>query len=332
MPSCDLMDAVLKELIDKAKALALAGKSVDRSLLSSFLDLDPLSEESEYLGHAAREIARAVGNQGKVWTAIGVDYRPCSMNCEFCSFGEKWNLMSNTRELTDQEIVEDAINFVNQGASWVTLRTTEFFDLNRLCGIAKTIRENVLGDYGLVVNTGEFDLEMANKFADSGIDIVYHTLRLGEGTATPFKPQERVKTINAVRDSSMKLAYLVEPVGAEHTNDEILDVLDVGLSNHATLCGAMARVNIANTPFQGSQEIDEDRLAQIVAVTRIAGGINVPEICVHPPSQKALQWGANVLVVEKGAIPRSETNCCDAWKGFNIEDAKEMFKTAGYSI
>lgn len=48
--------------------------------------------------------------------------------------------------------------------------------------------------------------------------------------------------------------------------------------------------------------------------------------------KKQLQWGANVLVVEKGAIPRSETNCCDAWKGFNIEDAKEMFKTAGYSI
>ena len=326
------MDEVINKLIDDAKSATLAGKAVNRDALKKFLDLDPLSEETEYLGAAARDIARSIGNKGKVWSAIGVDYRPCTMNCEFCSFGEKWKLMNDSHELTDEEIIKNAIGFVNQGASWVTLRTTEFFDLNRLCNIAKKIRKEVAGDYGLVVNTGEFDLNMANKFAESGIDIVYHTLRLGEGKATPFDPKDRIRTINAVRDSPMKLAYLVEPLGPEHTSQEIMDVLSVALDNNAFLCGSMARVNIANTPFEGSKEVDEDRLAQVVAVTRIAGGINMPEICVHPPSEKALRYGANVMVVEKGAIPRSETECCDDWKGFRIEDAKKMFREAGYSI
>ncbi len=325
------MDQDVKQLIDEAKNAALAGRAVDNGALKTFLDLDPLSEETEYLGSAARDIAKAVGNRGKVWSAIGVDYRPCTMNCEFCSFGEKWKLMNDSHELSDEEIVRNAIGFVNQGASWVTLRTTEFFDLNRLCNIAKKIRSGVPGDYGLVVNTGEFDLNMANRFAECGIDIVYHTLRLGEGKATPFDPKDRIRTINAVRDSPMKLAYLVEPLGAEHTSQEILEVLQVALDNNASLCGSMARVNIANTPFEGSKEVDDDRIAQVVAVTRIAGGINVPEICVHPPSQKALRYGANVLVVEKGAIPRSETECCDDWKGFKVEDAKKMFREAGYS-
>ena len=46
----------------------------------------------------------------------------------------------------------------------------------------------------------------------SGIDVVYHSLRLGEGRTTCFRPEERKATLAAVRDSDLKLAHLVEPV------------------------------------------------------------------------------------------------------------------------
>ena len=62
----------------------------------------------------------------------------------------------------------------------------------------------------------------------SGIDVVYHSLRLGEGQTTCFRPEERKATLAAVRDSDLKLAHLVEPVGPEHTDDEIADVAHDG--------------------------------------------------------------------------------------------------------
>ena len=164
------------------------------------------------------------------------------------------------------------------------------------------VREAVPGNYGLVVNTGEFGPLEARAMIASGIDVVYHSLRLGEGQTTCFRPEERKATLAAVRDSDLKLAHLVEPVGPEHTDDEIADVLMAALSNGAALSGAMARINVKGTPFESHDPLPDLRLAQIVAITRICGGVNVPDICVHPPRKEALEWGANVVVVELSLI------------------------------
>ena len=110
-----------------------------------------------------------------------------------------------------------------------------------MCTLAKKVREAVPGNYGLVVNTGEFGPLEARAMIASGIDVVYHSLRLGEGRTTCFRPEERKATLSAVRDSDLELAHLVEPVGPEHTDDEIADVLMTALSNGAALSGAMAR-------------------------------------------------------------------------------------------
>ena len=150
------------------------------------------------------------------------------------------------------------------------------------------MREAVPGNYGLVVNTGEFGPLEARAMIASGIDVVYHSLRLGEGRTTCFRPEERKATLSAVRDSDLKLAHLVEPVGPEHTDDEIADVLMTALSNGAALSGAMARINVKGTPFESHAPLPDLRLAQIVAITRICGGVNVPDICVHPPARRRL--------------------------------------------
>lgn len=77
----------------------------------------------------------------------------------------------------------------------------------------------------------------------------------------------------------------------------------------AALSGAMARINVKGTPFESHAPLPDLRLAQIVAITRICGGVNVPDICVHPPRKEALEWGANVVVVETGAVPRNDAEC-----------------------
>ena len=70
---------------------------------------------------------------------------------------------------------------VRGGASWITLRTTEFYSTGRLAALARKIRAEVPGDYSLAVNTGELDAAKAELLCKAGVTGVYHTLRLGEG-------------------------------------------------------------------------------------------------------------------------------------------------------
>jgi biotin synthase len=320
-------------LIQKAKENALNGEELDRETIISLLELDPDSEEAEMLGKAAREVAEIVtGNKGSVWASIGVDYKNCAMNCDFCAFGKEWGIVKEESERSVIEVIELTRKFVSQGAKWVTLRTTQFYGFDRLIELIRKVRAAVPGDYQIVVNTGEFDEINAKALEDAGVQVVYHTVRLREGIDTKFKQEDRIATLDSVKKSQLNLAYLVEPVGIEHTNDEIADVFLIAMEHNATLSGAMARVPLPGTPLSKYSPVSERRLAQIVAVTRLAAGHHAPDICVHPPSQLAINWGANVVVVETGAIPRDTGNCDCEWQGFDMKAAVNYFENAGYRL
>lgn len=323
----------MKNKIDLAYNLALQGKSIDDNILIEFLELDCGSKEALYLGKKARELARqVVGNKGKIWASIGIDYQTCPMNCDFCSFGEAWNLFKGRHEWSDEEVVKQVEKYVGQGASWITLRTTQYYGIDRLNTLAKKVRKEVPGNYGLVANTGEFGKLKAKEMKDAGIDTVYHTLRLGEGKDTKFNIDDRLATLSSVREADLDLAYLVEPIGPEHSNEEIVKIFKTGLDSGAVLTGAMARVLIKGTPLEEKGELSPERLAQIVAVTRLGAGINAPDICVHPPGKQAVEWGANVVVVETGAVPRADKECCGDWEKFDAFEARKWFKEAGYDF
>lgn len=323
----------MKEKIDMAYNMAIEGKEIEDSLLVEMLEIDPASHDADYLGRKARQLAKeVVANKGKIWASIGIDYQTCPMNCDFCSFGEEWNLFQGRHEWTDEEVIDQVRKYVSEGASWITLRTTQYYGIDRLNTLAGKVRQEVPGDYGLVANTGEFGRLKAKEMIDAGIDTVYHTLRLGEGVSTKFNPEDRIDTLKAVEDADLSLAYLVEPIGPEHTNQEIVEIFKKGLEHGAVLSGAMARVAIKGTPLEEKGELTVERLAQIVAVTRLGAGTNAPDICVHPPSKQAVEWGANVVVVETGAVPRAEKECCGDWDRFDSKKAKAWFEEAGYEI
>ncbi|MDI3538931.1 MAG: hypothetical protein PWR29_624 [Methanolobus sp.] len=320
-------------LINEAKEKALKGEMLDRDTIVSLLEIDPDSEDAEILGEAARTVAITVtGNSGSVWASVGVDYRKCAMNCDFCAFGSKWGLVKEESERNPQEIIETVHRFVSRGARWITLRTTEFYGVDKLAQVVRDIRTSVPGKYEIVVNTGEFNEEEAALLADAGAQMVYHTIRLREGINTRFKPEDRIATLASVNSSPLDLAYLVEPVGIEHTNEEIADIFLTAMKYNARLCGVMARVPLPGTPLSHLPQISERRHAQIVAVTRLAAGYHAPDICAHPPSRLAVEWGANVVVVETGAIPREGEDCKTEWHGFGLDTAMEYFTSAGYSF
>ena len=92
--------------------------------------------------------------KGYIWSAVGADYAPCLMNCKFCSFGEKWNIVKRPVHYSTKLIVEKVREFVEKNAKYVVLRTTEFYSIPKLLEIVKEIRKVVKGDYEIVFNTG----------------------------------------------------------------------------------------------------------------------------------------------------------------------------------
>lgn len=67
-------------------------------------------------------------------------------------------------------------------------------------------------------------------------------------------------------------------------------------------------------------------------MTRLAGGVRTPDICVHPPTLQALNWGANVLVVETGQCPAMWPKATRTGRAFGVEDALSLLLEAGYAL
>lgn len=322
----------IRKLILQAYEDCIADKDMSRETMIKLIDLDPESEDADYLrelgGKAAQEIT---GGEACLWGAIGVDMITCGMNCRFCSFGAEWGVVKENTIFTDEEIIEIARDYVKNGVRFIVLRTTEFYDIDDLCRKISRIREEVPGNYEIILNTGEFTLDIARQMADAGTSGVYHALRLREGIDTNLDPRERLDTMKSVQESPLKLISLVEPVGREHTSEEIADAFFVTLDHDAYMTGTMARVPVKGTPLGEIEMITDKRISQLTAIFRLATRRKIKYICVHPASDIAVRAGANIVVVEKGAIPRDNAFVRNEWNSFTVDDAKAMLEAAGYT-
>ncbi|WP_400152388.1 radical SAM protein [Candidatus Methanarcanum hacksteinii] len=328
------MDASVRSFIDDAfERSRVDHKSITKDDVLRMLSLDPHSEECEYLGSKARELARIrSNNKANLTTAFGIDYRPCKASCTYCSFGERWGLMDGL----DMEIpVEDIIDMIREqyskGYRKFTLRTTEYYPVEKLCAMGKEIREKIPGKYGLGVNTGELSAEDLKALHESGFNSAYHTLHLGEGIDTIFKPMFRLRTMSNIRDSDLNLTCGIDPIGIEHTDEEIASTLMILRDYEPMSICSMKRINPKGTPVESIPEVDATRVAQIAAVIRFASGGNVASV---PPNKKAIEWGANSTTIGTGSNPRDsvhDPSTIGDWR-FDFEDVKQMFLDCGYDI
>lgn len=273
----------MKGFIEECLRKCLAGERLSRNEIIRLLDVEPGGADDGFLREAAREASQKIaGGKGYIWCAVGMDYAPCSMNCKFCSFGEKWGIVREPRHFEPEQVFAHVRTYAENGAAYVVLRTTEFYDLETLFGYIPKIRAEVPGEYAIILNTGELEPVDAERAKAAGVYGVYHALRLREGTDTPFNPAERVATMKNVSASGMTLISLVEPLGCEHTDEEIADSFLNAAACGAKICGAMARFPVEGTPLGGSARISDSRLAHVVAALRLSGGSQVRDICVHP--------------------------------------------------
>jgi biotin synthase len=303
----------------------------DEALRALSADL-PETDRAAMLAAADARARQISGNRGRAYAVIGVDSAPCARNCAFCSHGAKWRVYGKPYQMSVEEVCLRAGETARHRPDWLTLRTTQDYGIEKLCRVARAVREALPADTALVVNTGEFEAGDCERLLDAGVAVVYHTIRLREGRDTGVRPDERARTLERIRDSGLALFALVEPVGPEHTDEELVDAAFRLKDFGVRLSGAMARVPIPGTPLGALGAVTDERLARVVAMTRLISGPEVEAICVHPPLPAALRAGANVVVAEYGAIPRDRGDATDAWRQFDLPAAQVMLAGAGFSV
>lgn len=280
---------------------------------------------------ADRRMRSICGGRGRLYASIGVDAAPCAMNCKFCSHGAMWGKADTRWELSTAEVLSRISHLLEAGIpDWFTLRTTQHYGVDRLLQLCLAVRAVLPRETELIVNTGEFSGDDAKRLAAAGVARCYHTYRLREGTDTGVRPVDRLSTLALIGESPLRLAALVEPLGPEHTNEEVVEAAFRLKDHGVTLGGCMSRVPVEGTPLAIHGMVSEERHLRVIAMTRLISGHEVPDICVHPPIGAALDAGANTVVVESGAIPRDEATENHSWRHFGIAEAVTLLETHGY--
>ncbi len=319
--------------IDSAFEKVLLGVVLSKPEIVELLKIDTFSDECAYLREKANEASHILtDHKAYMWGAIGLDYAYCAASCGFCSFGTAWGLIETEKIYTLPEIISKAGEYVANGVHFIVLRTTQYYSLETLSDYVQAIRREVAGDYEIVINVGEFNIQMANHLHGSGVNGVYHAVRLREGVDTHFRVEDRLDTLSAVKNSPLNLIHLVEPVGIEHSYGEIADRFLCSLEYGVYISGIMARIPVKGTPLGDAPRLSDEEIAKMIAVLRLSGGKMVQNICVHPASELAIQSGANVVVIETGAIPRDQALASGKWMHFDYHSAKKLFSERGFVV
>jgi biotin synthase len=194
------------------------------------------------------------------------------------------------------------------------------------------VSERISRETQIVVNIGDFDQVQARELKAAGVNGAYHVYRLREGIDTALDPEQRKATIRTIKDSGLDWYYCCEPIGPEHSPQELADQIFIGLEYGCFQHAAMRRVYIPSAPLSPRGQISELRLAQVTAVVALAT-LACPEtrsIAVHEPNLLGLTAGANTVYAETGANPRDTEKNTAGHRGRNIKDCKMMLYEAGF--
>ncbi len=303
--------------------------------LMSLLGLEERLLDRQTLWAEAREMTRRrSGGQGHLWTAIGVDHVPCGMGCKFCSFAMPWTSITRQTQLSRDQVEAQANRFLKTGADYLVLRTSEAYPLEQLLDLGRRLAPRVHPRGRLVANTGSQSAEGWRQLRSVGFDGIYKTIRLREGVDTSFGRQERLESILAAKAAGLEIYALVEPVGPEHTAQELAEAI-FALRDQVkpALVGAMARVLVPGSPLELFGRVDATYLADLTAIIVLSLLPTLDHcrvVCSHPSSPWLAQAGVNALVVEMGAIPRDLSFTETEWGRFTPDDAWQLLSSVGY--
>ena len=299
--------------------------------LRLFRELRTGSEEHYLAMHAAADLSRRTFAGAEIHAQIGVNWGPCRMDCEFCVFGERHGIAIEPIELSPEEAAREAARFVADGAHAIYLMDTADFPLGRFLVVARAVREAIGLDVPLIANTGDFAEDGARRLVEAGFSGVYHVRRLGEGTRSRIPPEKRWNTMRCARAAGLEVASCLEPIGPEHTPEEITDALFQALEASVTMYATMRRVPVPGTALAAHGMIPEAGLARHTAIVRLVAGDRIRGMGVHEPNVVSLLAGANVIYAETGPNPRDTAKDTSEGRGRSVATCRAFLCEAGQS-
>jgi biotin synthase len=325
------MDKRVQEMLDRA----LSGKAPTRQECVALLSCSPTSLETSITRAVADTVSRKrFSNGGTLAGQVGVEVSPCPANCGFCAFGAKFTQFT-PQQLSDDDILQRVHGFVDRGdLNTLFLMTMHHFDFTRLLNVVRMARKAAPPATEIVVNIGDFDDGQARELKAAGAGGAYHVCRLREGIDTKLDPIRRRKTLGTVREAGLNLHYCCEPIGPEHTPQELVEQMFIGIDHGCHYHAAMRRVPVPGTPLAGRGQISELRLAQVVAVVALATleCEGMSGIGVHEPNILGLTSGATNICAETGANPRDTAEDTSKNRGRSVNDCRRLLLEAGFEL
>lgn len=309
------------------------GKRLTRTECAWLLHFPETSPEASLLRATSDFLSRRrFRDSGIIMGQIGIESAACPGKCRFCGFGEGHSL-AVPHQMPIEEILQKADAFTkSRELHAVFLMTMHAFDCNHLLQTIRRVRAHIPDDIQIILNIGDFDRVQAQEFKAAGAGGAYHICRLREGADTAIAPGQRVATIRNIKDCGMDWYYCCEPIGPEHSPEELANQIFLGIEYGCVQHAAMRRVYFPTSPLAPMGQISELRLAQVVAAVTLAA-LQCPDtrsIAVHEPNLLGLTSGANALYAETGANPRDTHASALGPRGWDIGDCRRMLYESGF--
>jgi biotin synthase len=305
----------------------------DEQDLRALLDVDHHSADAGYIIGAADEInRRACNGKAEIHAQIGLNLSPCPRNCGFCAFAAKNRLFTEKMELDLDTVLAMGRRAEEDGANALFIMATGDYPFSTFFEISSELRRNTDPSTVLIANVGDFGPKQAEKLKEAGYDGIYHAVRMGEGTATTIDPATRLETVRVAREAGLRIGTCVEPVGPEHTVDEIIEKIIIGREMEPVFSGAMRRIALPGTELEAHGVISEYRMAFLVAVTRLAMGREVRGNCTHEPNTLGATAGANLFWAEVGSNPRDTETDTSEGRGCDVAACRKLLEEADFEV
>ena len=326
------MDRVaIDEQVDDILARALAHEGIGAADALVLLGLPLGSLEVGVLCAVADRLTRErCGGVGEVFSQVGLNDERCSLGCGFCAFGAE----RSGCVLSTEEAVARAVALAAAGANAVGLMATADYPFERFLTVGRAARAALPADFPLAANVTDFGPPEAQALLAAGFTALYHVIRLREGIDSPVPPARRRQTLLAAHAVGLDVSYCLEPIGPEHTPDELVAGVLVGEEFTPTSMATMRRVPIAGTALAARGEISELAQARIQAVTTLlcARWSNLMMMGAHEPSMLFLRAGANRMTAEAGGNPRDTAHETAGGRGRTVADCARMIRAAGFTL
>lgn len=322
-------DPKIYEIIEKG----LEGNGLTEEETLALYEVEETSREAALIRWAGQELSmQAADGIAEIHAQIGLNSTICPKNCKFCSFAACNGARKGKYELPKEDVLEYAKIYEEEGANLILMLTTASYSFNKLLDMVVAVREVISPEMPLLVNTEDMTLERAKALKEAGAQGAYHAVRMREGVDTGIPVEDRMQTFAHMREAGLKLSTCVEPVGPEHTPEELTEATFRCIGTNPLTAGVGKRIAVPGTLLYDKGMLTDVANANMVAIYRLATGRSLRLNCSANTVMTAAA-GANLAWAEVGTNPRDTVERTEnGGRGSSIERQRKMFLASGWEI